>query len=85
MNIPRKLLLVKREPPASGYIVMMENGDRTKSLQLSEQHEQAMMAAIQDTIIAFAVQHGLVTIDSITTLNPGRPPGSRTGGRRHQS
>jgi len=82
MNVPRKFLLVKRAPPADGYVVMIEANDRTRSLQLSEAHGEAVMMAIQEVIVTFAIQRGLVTMDAPVIHTPGRPRASRTGGRK---
>lgn len=62
MNIPRKLLMVKREPPNLGFVVMIEVNDRTRSLQLPEESGAALMVKLQSAIIDHAVLHGLVEI-----------------------
>jgi len=82
MNVPRKFLIVKRVPPATGYVIMIETNDRTRSLQLSDAHGESVMFAIQEVVMTFAVQVGLVTLESPVTHTPGRPRDARTGGRK---
>jgi hypothetical protein len=62
MNIPRKLLMVKREPPTSGFVVMLEVNDRTRSIQLPEESGAALMVKLQSAIIDHAVLHGLIEV-----------------------
>jgi hypothetical protein len=60
--LPRKVLMVHQEPPRTGWIVMLEVNDRTRSMQLSEEHGVALMTQLQDTIIQVAMNLGLVPV-----------------------
>lgn len=62
-NVPRKLLIVER-PDGSGYNVMLEVNNKTRSLQVTRTIGERMMAACQDAIITVAVQAGLVRFGS---------------------
>jgi len=74
MNIPRKLLIVQRVPPGTGYIVMLEVNDRTRSIQLPEESGAALMVKLQSTIIDHAVMHGLVEMHvPVTSDRKARP------------
>ncbi len=78
MNIPRKLLMVHRVPPGTGYVVMLEVDDRTRSIQLPEESGDALMVKLQSVIIDHAVMHGLVEMPApITPDSPARPTRTR--------
>ena len=62
--IPRKLLVVRKVHPGEGYVVMMEVDDRTRTVQLSTAHGEEVMAKMQDILITFALQRGLVTAEA---------------------
>lgn len=53
MKVPRKLLVVKRDPPDKGYNVMLEiDGMRTRSVQVDEETGERIMSACQDQIVS---------------------------------
>lgn len=60
-TLPRKFLMVHRDPPQKGYVVMLEvDGLKTRTLQLDEMQGEYLMAKIQDVVLDFAVQRGFV-------------------------
>lgn len=59
-NVPRKLLVIQKDPPAQGFVVMLEGHNRTMSLQLDQGTGEEVMHRLQETIIDFAVQRGWV-------------------------
>jgi len=59
MKTPRKLLIVRRDPPfhSPGWNVMLEiDGERTRSVQLPEELGAAVMLAAQAAILDVLVQ-----------------------------
>jgi hypothetical protein len=57
--VPRKVLLVKRPPPDTGYNVMLEVEDRTLSMQVPNDVGEEIMTRVQDIIVEIGVQRGL--------------------------
>jgi len=57
--IPRKLLIVKRQPPDDGYNIMTEIGSQTKTYQITEFEAELILSKCYDVIIEVIVQRGL--------------------------
>lgn len=79
-SVPRKILMVKQDPPRTMYVVMMEVSDRTRSLQLSETDGEALMTEMQDCFIRFALKRGFIVNEPIKpdTESRGNAPKRRS-------
>jgi len=70
--------MVHRVPLGTGYVVMLEVNDRTRSIQLPEESGDALMVKLQSVIIDHAVMHGLVEIPApVTSDRKARPTRTR--------
>lgn len=70
MDVPRKLLMVRREPPHDGFNIMIEHRNRTMTWQLDGLMGEALMAGIQDHILKFAVARGFATVTVVPPKSP---------------
>ncbi len=56
--IPRKLLVVKRQPPDDGYNIMLEIGERTHSYQVPDNIGHEIINECQAAMLDVLVQRG---------------------------
>ncbi len=68
-RIPRRLLIVKRDPPDVGWNIMLEiDGEKTLSRQVPDSVGEKAMLAAQDAVVAVLTS----TTGDIPRVNPRR-------------